>query len=130
MATFDNRLAKAGNFTTHRSLIGAAATDSTTYNDSNFPPTSAFHTISSLTMFVTWNGTGGTNADTIDIEPLMRNDIDGEWIRMAVVQIKKQSLAEVRVAGAGLIFLRINAVSTTATDLKIKAAMGEIEVGL
>ena len=127
MPTFDNRIAKAGNFITHRSLTGAAANDPTTYDDATFPPTQGFRAWGALSMFVTWNGTGGTNADTLDIEPLIHNDINSEWLRLAVVQIKKQGLVEVRIGSPGTVFLRINANSTTATNLQIRVCMGETE---
>lgn len=130
MATPDNRLAKPGNWITQRTLTGAAATDSTTYDDINFPPAQAVKGAKSLSCFVTWNGTGGTMADTIDVEPLIRNNADTEWIRLQVVQLKKQEAKEVRVCGAGEIFFRINAVSTTATALRVRAAMAEIEMDL
>lgn len=128
MSTFDNRLNKPGNFITQRTLTGAAAVDSTTYNDSNFPPANAVKAAGSLTIWVTWNGTGGTMADTIDVEPLIRNNSDNEWLRLAVIQLKKQEAKQVSVASAGEVFLRINAVSTTCTDLRVRAAAGEREV--
>lgn len=54
MTVEDKRLNKPGFFLLHRSLVGAAAADSTTISDANFPPADAFSGEGSETIWVTW----------------------------------------------------------------------------
>lgn len=115
-------LDRPGYFLQHRSLSGAAAADSTTLSDANFPLAVAFSSKGAEKIFVYWTGTGGALTDTLDLEPLIRDGINNVWIRRPKLTVKKD-LAEIFELGeAAVAFIRIDATATTATAVKIRVS--------
>jgi hypothetical protein len=124
----DGRIYKPGRFLTHRNLTGAAATDSATINDTNYPPASAFNAGGSRSVWLVWNGAGGTSSDTITVVPLVRDGINALWNQLASVVLTRDRMAEYYLYGAGAVFLMITAVSTTATALQVRVALANSEI--
>lgn len=119
----DGALFKPGRFLTHRSLSGAAATDSATINTTNFPPASGFSANECQSVWVVWHGTGGTAADTIKLVPLVFDGIALAWNLMTEITLVKDTMTELVLYGAQVVFLRIsNVSSTTATALNVTVA--------
>lgn len=124
----DGRIYKPGRFLTHRDLTGAAATDSATINDTNFPPASAFDSGGCRSAWLVWNCTGGTSTDTITVVPLVRDGISGIWDLLPSVTLTRDTLSEYYFYGIGGIFLRISATSTTGTNIKVRVALANSEI--
>lgn len=121
----DGMTYEPGRFLLHRDTTGAAAADSATINDTNFPPAGAFSSTGSISTWVVWTGTGGTAADTISVVPLVRDGVNDLWYLTPAITLTKDTLKEVILYSAGAIYLRISAVSTTATAVKVRVAKAD-----
>lgn len=125
----DGRIYKPGRFLTHRDLTGAAATDNATINDTNYPPASAFDASGGKSVWLVWNATGGTAADTIVVTPLIRDGINGRWNLLPDVTLTRDVMKESFLYGAGGVFIKITTVSgTTATAIKVRVAIADNEI--
>jgi hypothetical protein len=111
----DGMLFKPGKFMTHRTL-GTVAADSATINATNFPLSGAFAGTQCQSVWITWHGTGGATTDTLKVVPLMWDGINTLWCKMSEITLTKDTVTELKVYGATLMFLRVSDVTgVTAT---------------
>jgi hypothetical protein len=120
------RIQSAGEFLTHRSLSGAAAADSSTINDTNFPIAGGFDSYGWESTLVYWTATGESYAThELVLEPLYRDGTNGRWLRGAKFTVKPGAVAEIPSLGFGLVFIRIDSASAAgATDVRIRVGGG------
>jgi hypothetical protein len=120
----DGRLYNPGHFLLHRDTAGAAAIDSATINDTNYPPADAFAGTGSSSFWAVWTGAAGSAADTIKVVPLVRNGVVGVWYLTPEITLTRNTLKEITLYEASQIYLRISDVTgTTATDIEIRVAL-------
>lgn len=122
--TDPNRVNPAGKFVTHRDLSGAPAAESSTLNDTNFPPADALHCAGAKAILVYYDDAGG-GAGTVDLQPLVRDGINNIWLPLPVVQVAGRAPQVIPVHGANQVFLRLDAVAGAGNDVKVRAALAD-----
>lgn len=122
------QLTRAGKFVTQRDLIGAAAADSATLTEANFPLAAAVSGFRAATVWIYWDGTGGGAADTIVVQILIRDAINSFWVATVKKTLTRREAQEFSVQSASEIFVRIDSVAgTTATALKVRVARAQAD---
>lgn len=94
----------------------AASADSTTINDTNFPPANGIDCSGwkKVVVFVRFNG--GT-APTVAFEPLLRCGTG--WVKLAATAAVGEGVAAVVEPQGRLMYLRANAATGTPTDYDV-----------
>ena len=127
MSAVGRELSKPGKFETHRTIAGAAVADNATISDVNFPPANAFFGNGCESIWVYWTCNGGAGADTIALQLLVRDGVNDVWVKGPTKVVVKDTLEKFDVHSASICFMRIDAETTTGTDVSIRVAKAQHE---
>lgn len=118
------RLLEAPTWTKVRDVAGALTADPAVVNDTNYPPANAVDPDRAEVMSVYWEGVGAGRLDTIDLQVLMRDGINSQWVDGETKYgLPPRQVVTLKAHRTSMVYFRVQGINTVnaVTALEIHA---------